>query len=92
MLLSKIQTISKSIQARKTQDFILAFVIFGLVILAFNSAFKSEPKECKRYCQAKAPLQTLPSEQEYFSGIDNYAERFPERLAKYRELKSKENR
>lgn len=60
---------------------VCSFAAFAVTKYAFNEA------QCTRYCTSVEPL---PSERVYFSGIDHYEDRFPERVKRFRELKKAE--
>lgn len=66
------------------------FVVFAALtfqtfksITAYNAS-----KPCTRYCVS---VSKLPTEQQYFAGIDNYEIRFPQQVAKFRKLKAIED-
>lgn len=87
-----ISNVLSAFSKTKVQDSILILLVLGLVVFGIKSYFTSDSAtpECTRYCSAKAEPQ-LPSEAEYFQGIDNYEERFPEMVKKYRLRKAELN-
>lgn len=88
-----ISNVLSAFRKTKVQDSILILLVLGLIGFGIKSYFTSDTSiepECTRYCSAKAEPQALPSEAEYFQGIDNYEERFPEMVKKYRLRKQAE--
>lgn len=85
----KLLTASKALAINSTATQKLFFALFLGIFAVFFDAYLNldAPKECKNYCQT---IEKLPSEQAYFSGIDHYQERFPERVKRYNELKKNE--
>lgn len=78
-----------SFQNTNTQNKILVLMFCGFAAFMTHKLWPAKAAtECtKPHC---VKLEKLPSEEIWFSGIDNYQERFPERVKRFRELKKAE--
>lgn len=93
MITSTISTIKTLNANTSTFGKIIAFMLIAIFAVFLNAALTYDSKakyskDCTRYCLTKADL---PSESQFFSGIDHYEDRYPELTAKFRKLKKLES-